>query len=160
MARARTTPPAPAPARMNAKVLDDPALVQEICDRLASGESMRSITADPRMPPSSQVYLRMAQDESFRSNIVAAREAQQEFLIDQTVDMADDATPEDHQVVKLRIWARQWRAGKLAPKKYGEKMQVGGAADLPPIQTETRLDVSGMTDEQLRVIASIPLNRG
>jgi hypothetical protein len=36
--------------------------------------------------------------------------------------MADKATAEDWQVVKLRIWARQWRASKLAPKKYGEKI--------------------------------------
>lgn len=160
MARVRNEP-APVPVRMNAKVLDDPALVQEICDRLASGESMRSITADPRMPPSSQVYLRMAQDESFRSNIVAAREAQQEALIDQTVDMADDATPEDHQVVKLRIWARQWRAGKLAPKKYGERVatEITGANG-GPIQTETTLTVSNLTDDQLRALASIPLPGG
>lgn len=146
--------------QVSSQILDDPAIVQEICDRLASGESMRKISESPHMPAQSQIYLRMAQDDVFRSSIVAAREAQQEYMIDQTVDMADEATPEDHQVVKLRIWARQWRAGKLAPKKYGEKMQVGGASDLPPIQTETRLDVSGMTDEQLRVIASIPLNRG
>lgn len=66
----------------------------------------------------------MATDETWRNEIARAREAQQEALIDETVDMADDATPEDWQVVKLRIWARQWRAGKLAPKKYGERASV------------------------------------
>jgi terminase small subunit-like protein len=35
--------------------------------------------------------------------------------------MADAATEADRQVVKLRIWARQWRGAKLAPKRYGEK---------------------------------------
>lgn len=146
---------------MNAKVLDDPALVQEICDRLASGESMSKIALSPHMPAQSQIYLRMAQDEAFRRNIAAAREAQQEYLVDQTVDMADSATPEDHQVVKLRIWARQWRAGKLAPKKYGERVatEITGANG-GPIQTETTLTVSNLTDDQLRALASIPLPGG
>jgi len=66
----------------------------------------------------------MAKDEDFRSAIARAREMQQEAEIDRTVDMADNATPEDHQVVKLRIWARQWRAAKLAPKKYGDSTMV------------------------------------
>lgn len=135
-------------------------IVDEICDRLASGESMASITKDERMPSQCRVYIHMAKDEAFRHRINIAREAQQEFLIDQTIEMADSATPEDVQVVKLRIWARQWRAGKLASRKYGDKIQHGGAADLPPIQTETRLDVSGLTDEQLRALSSIPLNAG
>ena len=40
------------------------------------------------------------------------------------VEMADKATPENWNVVKLRIWARQWRAAKLAPKKCGDKVQT------------------------------------
>ena len=38
--------------------------------------------------------------------------------------MADAATEADYNVVKLRIWARQWRASKLAPKKYGDRSDV------------------------------------
>lgn len=40
-------------------------------------------------------------------------------------------TPENWQVVKLRIWARQWRAAKLAPKVYGDKVEVAGSAENP-----------------------------
>lgn len=68
------------------------------------------------------VYQAMAKDEAFRNAIACAREAQQEAIIDQTIDIADSATPEDYNVMKLRIWARQWRASKLAPKKYGDKI--------------------------------------
>ena len=45
--------------------------------------------------------------------------------------MADMATPDDWQVVKLRIWARQWRASKLAPKKYGDKLELSGDEKSP-----------------------------
>lgn len=104
--------------------LDNPLIVDELCERLSGGEPIRRICADGRMPSASQVYVLMAKDEVFRNRIARAREAQQEHEVDAIVDMADDATIEDHQVVKLRIWARQWRAAKLAPKKYGDKTVI------------------------------------
>jgi hypothetical protein len=65
----------------------------------------------------------MARDASYFAIIARAREAQQQAIIDATVDMADKATAEDWQVVRLRIWARQWQAAKLAPKQFGERMR-------------------------------------
>lgn len=106
-----------------------PEIVSEICERLIGGESVAAICKDEHMPSAVTFYSNMAKDDAFRTTITRAREYQQEALIDQTVDMADTATVEDWQVVKLRIWARQWRAGKLAPKKYGDKVtqeHVGG----------------------------------
>lgn len=111
--------------------LNDPTVVEELCSRLVSGKSMAAVCAADDMPAESTVYLRMANDENFRSIIARAREAQQEAEIDRTVDMADRATTEDHQVVKLRIWARQWRAAKLAPKKYGDKTLLGSDPENP-----------------------------
>lgn len=36
--------------------------------------------------------------------------------------------------VRLEADNKKWLMGKLRPKKYGDKIQVGGAEDLPPIQ--------------------------
>lgn len=83
---------------------------------------MDKACAMPDGPAKTLVYQRMAQDETFRTAIARARVAQQDAIIDETVDMADAATPENWQVVRMQIWARQWRAGKLAPKVYGEKV--------------------------------------
>ena len=63
----------------------------------------------------------MAENDEFRARIARAREAQQEYEADYCVEMADKATPENWQLVKLRIWTRQWRAAKLAPRRYGDK---------------------------------------
>jgi hypothetical protein len=41
---------------------------------------------------------------------------------------------------RLRVDARKWLASKMAPKKYGDKLAVGGADDLPPIQTQQLTD--------------------
>ncbi len=108
--------------------LDDPAVRERLCNALVSGSSIAQVCKLPDMPAESTVYLKMAKDEDFRSLIALAREAQQEAEADRTVDMADKATPEDWQVVKLRIWARQWRAAKLAPKKYSEAIKLDSDA--------------------------------
>lgn len=98
--------------------------LEPLCDRIASGEAIREICLDKDMPGHTKVYQLMARDEGVRTAITRAREAQQEYEADKIIEMADNATEEDWQVVKLRIWARQWRAAKLAPKKYGDRQVV------------------------------------
>lgn len=116
-----TKPKTPAPRTAR---LDDESVVDEICDRLASGEGLKAICANKHLPSDDTVYRKMANDPDFAARIARAREAQQDHEADAIVDMADKATPEDWQVVKLRIWARQWRAAKLAPKKYGDDLRL------------------------------------
>lgn len=125
----------------------DEGIVEKICDRLIAGESITSICSSKDMPAVTMVYQAMAKNEEFRNAIAYAREAQQEAIIDETIEIADAATPEDYNVMKLRIWARQWRAGKLAPKKYGEKL----------ITENTHINkgpsLQDMTDDQLLDLA-------
>lgn len=45
------------------------------------------------------------------------------------------------QQLKLRIETDKWLLAKLAPKRYGDKLAIGGADDLPPIKS--------MPDDQL-----------
>jgi terminase small subunit-like protein len=104
-------------------------LITAICDALTEGFGINEIGAMPGMPSERAIYRHMAKDEAFGRRIARAREAQQEYEADKTVVMADQATPEDWQVVKLRIWARQWRAAKLAPKKYAERVQASDEPD-------------------------------
>lgn len=102
--------------------VSDEAAVARICERLIAGQSMKEATRPEDVPSDTEVYVEMARNEEFRAVIARAREAQQHAMIDTTIDLADRATVEDHQVMKLRIWARQWRAAKLAPKVYGDKV--------------------------------------
>lgn len=110
--------------------LDDPEVIATLCGRLIGGMSMDQACALPDGPSKTLVYQRMASDDDFRTIIVRAREAQQHAMVDETVDLADSATPEDWPVIKLRIWARQWRAGKLLPKVYGDRIQQEVTGDL------------------------------
>ncbi len=113
--------------------LNDPAIVEALCNRLAGGESIADACRLKSMPSEVEVYRHMARDEIFESRIARAREAQQDFEADNCVKMADNATAEDWQVVRLRIWARQWRASKLAPRKYGTERP-------PPMQSNTQVN--------------------
>ena len=111
--------------------LDDHEVVTTLCSRIASGESILAICKAKDMPAARTVYARMAENDEFRASIARAREAQQEYEADRCVEMADEATLEDWQLVKLRIWARQWRASKLAPRKYGDKPVADAAQSKP-----------------------------
>ncbi|CAJ0854092.1 hypothetical protein AMST5_00707 [freshwater sediment metagenome] len=114
----------------------DEGVLELICDGLAVGNSIKVVCAPEDMPCYQEVYREMARNGVFANAIAHARAAQQDFEMDACIDMADAATAEDWQVVRMRIWARQWRASKLAPKKYGDKasMEVTGK-DGGPIET-------------------------
>jgi hypothetical protein len=122
--------------RIRPRPLDD-GIVDRIAEGLASGLGIRKVCEPEDMPTYQSVYVEMAKGGDFAKAIARAREAQQEHEADACVEMADEANEGNWQVVKLRIWARQWRAAKLAPKKYGEKVQqeITGK-DGGPIETK------------------------
>lgn len=146
-------------------------IADEICERLSRGESLRAITGADRddfMPGQTTVYRWLDENEEFRKQYARARELQADHYAEEIVDIADgrddwkptadeaaQAIVRDPQRDRLRIDARKWVASKLAPKKYGDKIaHVGGSADDEPIKT--KLDLSGMTNEQLQALAAIP----
>lgn len=73
------------------------------------------------MPTVSTVMRWLIKDEDFREQYRESREIQADSMFDELIDIADSATPEDVNVAKLQIWARQWFMGKINAKKYGEK---------------------------------------
>jgi hypothetical protein len=58
-------------------------------------------------------------------------------LADEIIEMADNATNEDVQAVRLRVDARKWIMSKIAPKKYGDRLDLTHAApDGGPMKVE------------------------
>lgn len=99
-----------------------------ICERIAAGESLRSICKDGGMPSKAAVFADLAADASFADQYTRAREAQADSLADEIVEIADDSS-DDPNSRRIRIDARKWVAGKMRPKKYGDKIsaEVTGA---------------------------------
>lgn len=117
---------------------------REICRRMAEGESLLSICKDPDMPVRQTVH-RWLLDEKyrdFRDNYAHARELRADHLFDEAQEIADDASYDwqeratksggtmvlcDYEHVqrsRLRVDTRKWIAGRMAPKKYGDKVQA------------------------------------
>lgn len=132
-----------------------------ICDRLADGESLRSICIDEALPHMSTVCRWLRIHAEFREQYALAREGQADALFDEMLDIADDGSNdwmekrdadgnnigwrengEALQRSKLRVDTRKWMAGKLRPKKYGDKTILGGDPDNPIVTkdvTDTEL---------------------
>jgi hypothetical protein len=133
----------------------DEGILERICEGLVEGKSIAQVCEPKDMPHWTMVYRTMAKDPVFAKEIARAREAQQEFIADDIVQMADNAKIDDVNVVKLKIWARQWRAAKLAPKKYGDKVtQEITGKDGAAIQLEAKrtINFENMDDESLQQV--------
>lgn len=119
------------------------AVKAAICERIANGESLRQICDDEDMPACSTVFAWLGADADFSEQYARAREAQADAIFDDILSIADDARndwmerknadgenigwAENGEAIRrsqLRIEARKWMAGKLKPKKYGEKLDV------------------------------------
>jgi hypothetical protein len=107
------------------------------------------------MPDRSTIYDWLLRHPEFADQYARAREEQADTLADEIIAIADEQ-PEiiavtdkktgaliEHKLdgaflqwQKNRIDARKWTAMKLKPKKYGDKLALGGDADAPPIKTE------------------------
>jgi hypothetical protein len=100
-------------------------LAERICSRLIEGESMRQIAADPGMPSRSTILMWMATNSDFQARCARARPSQAEGVHDDMVNIENGALegriPTD--VARVVLSSKQWRAAKLAPKKYGDKQE-------------------------------------
>jgi hypothetical protein len=107
---------------------------------MAEGESLRKICSSDDMPNKGTVMRWLAEDEDgrLRDQYARARDMQADAIFDECLDIADDGVNDwvadqeggdqyngDHvQRARLRIDTRKWMAGKLRPKKYGDKLDV------------------------------------
>jgi hypothetical protein len=58
---------------------------------------------------------------------------------------------------RLRVDARKWHASKMNARVFGDKLAVGGAEDLPAIQTavEHRIRFVGVPGEALPLVQEV-----
>jgi hypothetical protein len=129
-------------------------LAQSLCERLANGESLRTICAAPGMPDRGTVrrWLADPEHEEFRRAYNAARLAWADEVFEQIGELASGARQiaadaearglNPHAAVgALREQMRglMWIAARLNPARYGDKTAITGAdgKDLIPPNTAT-----------------------
>lgn len=125
----------------------------EICERLANGESLRSICLDSHLPHKATVFRWLLSDndlhDNFRDQYALAREIQYQSMADDLLDIADDGSndwmdnnnPESPGYVingealgrsRLRVDTRKWFMSKVLPK-FKDKEPEGGNSDIAAI---------------------------
>lgn len=69
----------------------------------------------------------------FREQYARAREAGADAMADDAVDIADNPDIDPNHK-RIMVDTRKWFTSKLKPKKYGDKVAIGGDEDAGPIQ--------------------------
>lgn len=134
MAKKAIKPKRPRGAPPGSGSIRTKAIDAEICKRLANGEPLAEICRRKGMPAYRTVRDWRDSDPGFDANIARAREDGEDVIASGCLRIADN-TKENPNSRKVRIWTRLQLLAKWNPKKYGEKVAVGGDPDAPPIAT-------------------------
>ena len=124
-------------------------IAEEVCWRLAHGESLVSICSSEHLPHCATIYRWLIRFPTFCEMYARAREDQADTNADEILAIADEMPPEytdekgrtslDQTYLawqKQRIEARKWTSAKLKPRKYGDRVAVEGVEDGAAIKTE------------------------
>jgi hypothetical protein len=100
-------------------------IADRICEELASGKSMRQVCSVKGMPNRETVRRWELENEEFAAKCARAREVQADVLLDEMEDIEDRTISGEIHPVAARavLSSKQWRAAKLAPKRYGDKIE-------------------------------------
>lgn len=124
-------------------------LAEKICEKIANGRSLRSICAEDGIPTMSTVCKWLIENKEFSEQYARAREKQADYFAEEIIEIADSAEAESAAVskAKLQIDARKWAASKIAPKKYGDKVEQQITGNLA-IQADVKLSDLFFSDEE------------
>ena len=106
-----------------------------LCEEIAQGAALyRLCETRDDFPTARTVYNWLENVPEFFRKYARARERQQDFEADHIIAIADEAT--DANLARLRVDARKWRMSKLAPKKYGDRVELehGGKVQIEAVQ--------------------------
>lgn len=130
----------------------------EICERIADGESLRAICLEPHMPQRARVFrwLAVPANVAFTDQYARAREASADADADDIGYYSREmgAGRLDAAAGRGAIDGLKWSAGKRKPKKYGDRLAlVGGGSGEAPIRHS--VDLSTLSDEELATLEAI-----
>lgn len=120
-----------------------PELASAILQRVADGESVRSICRDDAMPHLSTFFRWITEKPDFREQYDAATDVRAETIFEEALEIADTVlmgekvktigegenqkvetqTGDMVERAKLKVDTRKWFLSKLKPKRYGDKIQ-------------------------------------
>jgi len=97
-------------------------IATEFCRLLALGNTLRSLCATDQFPAPQTIYDWIERYPEFAEQYARARSQQADHYAEMIVDEAFGS--HDASIGRLRMDALKWAASKIAPKKYGDKIEV------------------------------------
>jgi len=138
-------------ASVGGQTLYDDSIAREVCRRLAAGESLNSICDEDFPVAESTVRLWAIDDrEGFAAKYRLAREMQADHWAEETKLLADrpllgevvtttetaakgtetkTVVADNVERSKLQVHAREWIASRMAPRRWGDRLDISGEID-------------------------------
>jgi len=131
-------------------------ITETICSRMSEGESLRAICRGPGMPSEGAVRGWAIRDvDGFGQRCRAARQLLIEYWADQIVAIADDEELEPRSR-QIRTGTRQWLMSNLAPRRYGDNLQIAGDPESPLQVMHREVSLESLSDEALDALQRFP----
>jgi hypothetical protein len=133
-------------------------ITTKICELISNGMSLRKACALDGMPAKKNFLQWMNEDNGLSNQYARAMLTRADHLFEEILDIADSQEDDviilddgrevtNHDVInraRLRVDTRKWMAGKLAPKKYGDKLDLDvGNKDGVPFMIATGVPRDG-----------------
>ncbi len=127
-----------------------PELSEIILQRVADGESIRSICRDDAMPSLSAFFRWIVEKPEFKEQYDTATDVRAETIFEEALEIADtvligekvktsgegDTLKTETQTgdmvdrARLKVDTRKWFLSKLKPKRFGEKLDLNHSGNL------------------------------
>lgn len=111
-----------------------------ICEKIVGGMMQNEVARELGVSDQAMITWlaadpeRSARAREARAQSAAAYDTKAAILIEQAAD------PFELSRAKELAHHLRWRSSKISPRDYGDKLAVGGAADLPPVQSNVTVD--------------------
>lgn len=138
-------------------------VIEHLCSEIAKGRAMAEVLREDQILSSNErkapsvfaVIDWLDKSDDFKQRIERAREIGAEALLGQIIDIADNATGDVYveygkdgqayakidgdcvQRAKLKVYARERYAAKIAPKRFGDRVDVTSGGEKLPAPTAT-----------------------
>lgn len=136
-------------------------LASLICERIAMGESLRTVCKADDMPAMSSVFKWLREYKEFSEQYARACEERTEAMAEDIIDISDESsrdfiqTEDGRQIPnneaiqrsKLRVDTRKWLMAKMKPKKYGDKLDLTSDGKVLPTPILGGLSIKDTNDD-------------
>ena len=99
-------------------------IAERVINGLMEGLSLIKICEQDGIPTRRTIMNWWETKPDFYTKCARARVLQADLMDDKIIDLIDQATPESAPADRVKLAALTWRASKLAPKKYGNKLDL------------------------------------